>query len=451
MDYIKIFIVVLMNYGVSIGCHIYLCGKAWGNKWSRKEFITGFGILYTLFCLPYMIGIEGADFIAYILQIAGLAGFMNHYHKKTLSKCIGISGAAFIFVYMFIKSFFITSSQTLFQQLSIEASFDWKNFVYSLIEDGALLLCVFLICKKGISTCFSKLYRNKNRFATVIICFYITVWLIVSEMISVKGIQTSQGYEKVYFLMLVTFIGGMILLLFLLTIYYRNERKNEKIKMQESMLMQQKMYIQTLENLQREIKKFQHDYKNIVAGLYVSDKKSDTLQYLEKNILCFEENLSCSLQETASLSHIKLEEVKGLILAKMLQAKEKGVAFSLEVIKDVEDVFMDVVDFNRCLGILIDNGMEAAGKCEKKEVYVIMIQERKKHVLLVKNTYGETIKIHDIWKEGYSTKGEQRGIGLSNYNEILNKYDCVIRETRVEDSYFVQILKTHACEKGGFK
>ena len=71
--------------------------------------------------------------------------------------------------------------------------------------------------------------------------------------------------------------------------------------------------------------------------------------------------------------------------------------------------------------------------------------------MLVKNTYGETIKIHDIWKEGYSTKGEQRGIGLSNYNEILNKYDCVIRETRVEDSYFVQILKTHACEKGGFK
>lgn len=451
MNDIKIFIVVLMNYGISIGCHIYLCGKAWGGRWSRKEFTAGFGILYVLFCLPYMMGMKEADFIAYLLQIVGLAGFMNHYHKKTLSKCIGISGSAFIFTYMFIKSFFITSSQTMFQQLSMEASFDWTNSVYSLIEDGVLLLFVFLLCKKDVSIWFSKLYSNKNRFITVIICFYITTWLIVSEKISAKDAGTSQGYEKVYFLMLVTFIGGMILLLFLLSIYYRNERKNEKIRMQESMLNQQKMYIQTLENLQREIKKFQHDYKNIVAGLYASDKKSDTLQYLEKNILCFEENLSSSIQETASLSHIKLEEVKGLILTKMLQAKEKGVVFSLEVIKDVEDVFMDIVDFNRCLGILIDNGIEAAGKCEKKEVYVTMIQERKKHVLLVKNTYGETIRIHDIWKEGYSTKGEQRGIGLSNYNEILNKYHYVTRETRVEDSYFIQILKTHACEKGGFE
>lgn len=450
-EYINIGILILINYGISICCHLYLGVKAWGSRWKYKKFITGFVILYLLFCIPYFMGVEDAGVIAYILQIVGLAGYMVLFDKKSLRESIGISAATFIFVYMFIKSFFITSSQSLFNQLVIQNSWNKEKIVVSLIGDGTLLLFLFLIRKKEISSWFLKLYGYSNKFVTNIICMYIAIWLMVSKIISVKNLNEPQGYEKIYFLTLVTFVGGLLLLLVILIVYYRNESKNEKIRIQETMIIQQKIYIANLENLQTEIKKFQHDYKNIVAGLYAAEKSNDTLKFLEENILRFEENLSASIKETSSLSHIKIEEVKGLVLSKMMQAKENGVLLFLEVIKDVGFVYMNIVDFNRCLGILIDNAIEAAGRGDKKEVHVVMIQEDEKFILIVKNTYKGVIQIKDIWQEGYSTKGEKRGIGLSNYNEILSKYNHITKETKVEEDYFVQILKSHANKKGGFK
>lgn len=450
MQYITILLLVLIYYGISMICHLYLVFKSWGIRGNFKRFIAGLGILYILFCIPYLLGVNDAGLVSYMLQIVGMAGYIIINYKKPFAESIGISAIVFIFVYLFIKSFFITSSQSLFNQMVIENSWDWTSIVFSMLGDVVLLLFVFWTHKKDISIWQLELYKNGSGFINCMIFIYIAIWLMVNKVISVKNANASQEYEKILFLTLVTFVGGLILLVLILVAYYRNENKNEKLRMQEAMILQQKMYIDTLENLQTEIKKFQHDYKNIVAGLYAVEKNSDTLRFLEKNILQFDETLSDSIRETVSLNHIKLEEIKGVILAKMLQAKKKGVVFSLEVIKDVECVYINIVDFNRCLGILIDNAIEAAGG-DKKEVHVIMIQEEAGFVLIVKNTYTGIIQMKDIWQEGYSTKGEKRGIGLSNYTEILSKYDCVIKEARVEESYFVQILKSYAHEKGGNK
>ena len=41
-------------------------------------------------------------------------------------------------------------------------------------------------------------------------------------------------------------------------------------------------------------------------------------------------------------------------------------------------------------------------------------------------------------KKDVSTKGEGRGIGLCNVEEILNRYDNVYHETRMEEGLFIQ-------------
>ena len=41
-------------------------------------------------------------------------------------------------------------------------------------------------------------------------------------------------------------------------------------------------------------------------------------------------------------------------------------------------------------------------------------------------------------KKDVSTKGEGRGIGLCNVEEILNRYDKVYHETRMEEGLFIQ-------------
>lgn len=42
---------------------------------------------------------------------------------------------------------------------------------------------------------------------------------------------------------------------------------------------------------------------------------------------------------------------------------------------------------------------------------------------------------------GFSTKGENRGLGLNNVKEIIDKYDEVILETDIETNYFIQVVR----------
>ena len=46
-------------------------------------------------------------------------------------------------------------------------------------------------------------------------------------------------------------------------------------------------------------------------------------------------------------------------------------------------------------------------------------------------------------KEGVSSKGENRGVGLSNVRKILSGYPKVYKTTYIEDRYFVQKLEIY--------
>jgi two-component system sensor histidine kinase ComD len=47
----------------------------------------------------------------------------------------------------------------------------------------------------------------------------------------------------------------------------------------------------------------------------------------------------------------------------------------------------------------------------------------------------------DLFELGFSTKGRNRGIGLNNVKEILDKYENIILETEIEESTFRQIIR----------
>jgi len=55
--------------------------------------------------------------------------------------------------------------------------------------------------------------------------------------------------------------------------------------------------------------------------------------------------------------------------------------------------------------------------------------------------------LEEIYEVGFSTKGENRGLGLNNVKEIIDKYDEVILETDIETNYFIQVVRFKRKEK----
>lgn len=53
----------------------------------------------------------------------------------------------------------------------------------------------------------------------------------------------------------------------------------------------------------------------------------------------------------------------------------------------------------------------------------------------------EKVNIQSIYEDNFSTKGEKRGLGLSNYREIIENYENIVRETICTEEEFNQVLK----------
>ena len=101
---------------------------------------------------------------------------------------------------------------------------------------------------------------------------------------------------------------------------------------------------------------------------------------------------------------------------------------------------MDPWDFTRCLGILLDNAAEAALETDTPWVEIILLPQKGRLSLRVSNPYTGTINIDKIWTDGFSIKGEGRGLGLPGYQRILADYPNAAASTSWADSVFIQEL-----------
>ena len=225
-------------------------------------------------------------------------------------------------------------------------------------------------------------------------------------------------------------------------VYYFNNRQSRE--MNEALLLQQESYIKSLESMQEDIRKYNHDYKNLLTGalLQAEDGDYDGVRLYLKDVLDeFEEKLGKQISKNTQLKKIKSNEVKGLLLSKMSKMEEFKIEFHLEVLNEVDRINMKTTDLVRCLGILLDNAIEEVEKLEEKVIKLVILQEEKVTTIMVKNPVTEKVNIQNIYEEGFSTKGEKRGLGLSNYKEIVENYENIVRETISTEKEFNQVLK----------
>ena len=79
---------------------------------------------------------------------------------------------------------------------------------------------------------------------------------------------------------------------------------------------------------------------------------------------------------------------------------------------------------------------------KKKEMEVTISEENKYYIVSVKN-YTENLKsenLTQIFKVGYTTKGEGRGYGLANVKAIVDKYKGKIQMSLEENIVNISII-----------
>ena len=156
-----------------------------------------------------------------------------------------------------------------------------------------------------------------------------------------------------------------------------------------------------------------HEFNNklhVIYGLAFNNNKQELIDYLEE-IIGNKQAESNVISQT-----IKDPIIAGFLNSKFSRARELGVCLSLNVDGELKLIPNTSVTHSliTILGNLIDNGLDAVQFLDEKQINVnLVISNNTFQIEIIDN--GNGISEEDtqyIFQKGYSTKGDNRGIGL---------------------------------------
>ena len=162
-------------------------------------------------------------------------------------------------------------------------------------------------------------------------------------------------------------------------------KKENDLKYKQLKQSQYNQYLLSLEAVNQDMQKFQHDYMNILITMdgYISQGDIEGLKsYFTGKILKVEHDTLLKNQFIKNLSNLAIIELKGLLLTKLLLIIEKNIKFHIEIPQKISTMPIDIVDFSRILGILIDNAIEASEESENGVINVAILKTSNESILL---------------------------------------------------------------------
>lgn len=311
-------------------------------------------------------------------------------------------------------------------------------FLFGIIPSFKIIL-VLILKKTKMGKIFRQWLEQKNFRSSMVL--FLSLYPILMEALDLLIKFTDKMNDEQ---------NGMLCIIYLLIVgivfHYIIQEEQQRMRLEEQQisLKQQRTYIKNLEELQIEMRRFRHDYKNMMSGMYLQAKEGDmeALQsFIQEMTEDFDSQVGGQIRRLTQLSNIHILEVKGLLLRKLEEMQKEEIDCELEVLCPFYKTRLRNTDLCRCLGILIDNAMEEVRGKEKPKIHIMISSQKGYTTFRIQNLLYSTIDFHKIWIQGYSTKGNNRGIGLASYKKILERYDNIIPLTTIRDGYFIQELK----------
>ncbi|WP_173472094.1 sensor histidine kinase [Eubacterium ruminantium] len=299
---------------------------------------------------------------------------------------------------------------------------------------------IIIFFKKRIMVNFSK---------EIIICMALIVVLCTMLCLGASWSQKKLGREGLLYELAVFLytIVTLAVVTYAIRVVHMQESAKRKVQEHKDILE----YTSHIENMYEELRGFRHDYVNILASLSGYIEKNDMKgleKYFNETIMPTNEKMNSNKYRLQKLSKIENPAIKGLVSNKLIYAMSTGIDVFIDIMDEIKDVDVRDIDLCRILGIYLDNAVEAAGETEEKELKFNIIQDNGSTVIVIMNSFiNKGISISNMEKQGFSTKGEGRGLGLSNVVQVLGQYENVNKVTEIRDNYFIQTLIISENEK----
>ncbi len=237
----------------------------------------------------------------------------------------------------------------------------------------------------------------------------------------------------------------IIQLIFFWILYFSiNRREKQRIhnELVENRLSNLKEYTDHLEQEQRKLRKFKHDYQNMLLSLEENLRSSDSKEAKEY-LQTFKQYSDNYISESGlwmfnDFDNIKTPYLKSILINKTSQATEQGIDVHFECRYDVDQIAMESYDLVRIVGIAYDNAIEAVHNLDKshRKINVMVYRTKGQTEIMIANPMQTAENLTHLKKEGVTTKKGHSGLGLANIEEISNHYSNLLVNYQEKDGWF---------------
>ncbi|MCT7712700.1 MAG: GHKL domain-containing protein, partial [Lactobacillus crispatus] len=235
------------------------------------------------------------------------------------------------------------------------------------------------------------------------------------------------------------------------------DRKAKEVENRELVLKQQKLksemrqlqeYSSYLDKNEDDLRRFKHDYQNILNSLKVSAQEGDTTKVVK--ILDQYTNTQFdqkALRKYKGVNHIHEKNLKSIAIAKLFKLYSLDLNYSFDCEQNISQIpkSVNILDLVRIIGIAFDNAAEESMALIKEtdstnnaRVDAMYYQENGDFEFEIRNRVREaTIATDKMSQKNFTTKKHHMGLGLANVKEITHKYeDVMIVNYYVDDGWF---------------
>ncbi|MGT2845249.1 GHKL domain-containing protein [Streptococcus hongkongensis] len=285
--------------------------------------------------------------------------------------------------------------------------------------------------------------RNDLRVFNIgMIIFYVAVSLTIFLQYHIPSIAPLVA--RIRYLMIAGYILIFLWSLHQIIKYSRRFVDDKIYEERQNHLTNLNNYNQYVNSLYEEIRRFKVETRESLEKMGPSIASEDIEQLKNDYQTLFINNKQPKQSERYALDrlvNIKIATIKSLLAAKLFKANELGLTSNVEIPDQIDKIPMNIIDFIVILSVFVDNAIEAACDSAEKTIDLVLFYNDEKLYLIVRNSSKENqVAISNVFKEGFSTKGRNRGLGLSNVKKILDQYSSIELSTKSKNHQFTQEL-----------
>ena len=298
-----------------------------------------------------------------------------------------------------------------------------STIIYGVLLTIIMLSLVFLLSYTSIGKKL-RLGEFFSRYKSInIIILNLFVFFLLINLLATNDLMKTNIVIQITILGLI--LIGINCYFYLYLYRTLSEKKKTEIK---------KSFNPLINDLMGKVKANEHEYKNHLNTIW-SIAQISSPEEVKSKIKEYMSSIVDDSEEFSMLVDVENTIVKAVLYNKGQRAEKLDVKYNYRVNSNLKDISLDNSELTVVLSNLLNNAIEATSIIDKKEIEVDISEDNRSYIINVRN-YTEGLKaesLSNIFKMGYSTKGEGRGYGLYNVKQIVEKHKGKIQISLDDD------------------